>query len=230
MLDILTLGVGGIAYLTLRSIIGKSTIPIYVAYAGSPDCSKPNTRNIPLPKNNPIYYKDGDVEVDVSKLKPLIIEGHSLEPLGIKDQSTIFVQPEPNLLPDESLERLIGRFVIYKIDNERTLKEHPLKNISVNNGFKARKVVNIVNTKLDKVQIGEIINDFLKKDLDFLNSTEEEQKAFLDKIVGKYIFASDYYADDNKLIMSITYKSGKEKDYSFHSPHFLYGVVKYSSI
>lgn len=229
MLDILTLGIGSVAYLTLRSIIGKTTITVDVAYAGSPDCGKPNTRNIPLPKNNPIY-KDGDVEVDVSKLTPLIIEGLSLEPLGIKNQSTIFVQPEPEQLPDESLEKLIGRFVVYKIDNERTLKEHPLKNISVNNGFKARKVVNIVNTKLDNIQIEQIIHDFLKKDLDFQNSTDEEQKAFLDKIVGKYLFASNYYTNDNKLIMSITYKSGKEKDYSFHSPQFLYGVVKYNSI
>lgn len=229
MLDILTLGIGSVAYLTLRSIIGKTTITVDVAYAGSPDCAKPNTRNIPLPKNNPIY-KDGDVEVDVSKLTPLIIEGPSLEPLGIKNQSTIFVQPEPEQLPDESLKKLIGRFVVYKIDNERTLKEHPLKNISVNNGFKARKVVNIVNTKLDNIQIEQIIHDFLKKDLDFQNSTDEEQKAFLDKIVGKYLFASNYYTNDNKLIMSITYKSGKEKDYSFHSPQFLYGVVKYNSI
>ena len=69
-----------------------------------------------------------------------------------------------------------------------------------------------------------------EEDLDFQNSTDEEQKAFLDKIVGKYLFASNYYTNDNKLIMSITYKSGKEKDYSFHSPQFLYGVVKYNSI
>ena len=130
MIDLIILGVGGVAYLTMRSIIKKSTIEVRVAYAGNPDSCKPNTRKIPLPKNNPIY-RDGDIEVDVSNLTPLIIDGHSLEPLGIKDGSTIFVEENKNENKDDiqnkELANLIGRFVVFNIDNDRTLKEHPLK-------------------------------------------------------------------------------------------------------
>ena len=48
---------------------------------------------------------------------------------------------------------MIGRFVVFNIDNDRTLKEHPLKNIIVSNGLKTRKVIGIVQTKLDEKQI-----------------------------------------------------------------------------
>lgn len=233
MIDLIILGVGGVAYLTMRSIIKKSTIEVRVAYAGNPDSCKPNTRKIPLPKNNPIY-RDGDIEVDVSNLTPLIIDGHSLEPLGIKDGSTIFVEENKNENKDDiqnkELANLIGRFVVFNIDNDRTLKEHPLKNIIVSNGLKTRKVIGIVQTKLDEKQIKNQINEIMSSDKEFQHIESDKKEAFIAKIAKKYKFASDYYSNDQNLIMSITYKYGKEKDLSFHSPSFLFGIVKYNSI
>lgn len=233
MIDLIILGVGGVAYLTIRSIIKKSTIEVRVAYAGNPDSCKPNTRKIPLPKNNPIY-RDGDIEVDVSNLTPLIIDGHSLEPLGIKDGSTIFVEENKNENKDDiqnkELANLIGRFVVFNIDNDRTLKEHPLKNIIVSNGLKTRKVIGIVQTKLDEKQIKNQINEIMSSDKEFQHLESDKKEAFIAKIAKKYKFASDYYSNDQNLIMSITYKYGKEKDLSFHSPSFLFGIVKYNSI
>ena len=233
MIDLIILGVGGVAYLTMRSIIKKSTIEVRVAYAGNPDSCKPNTRKIPLPKNNPIY-RDGDIEVDVSNLTPLIIDGHSLEPLGIKDGSTIFVEENKNENKDDiqnkELANLIGRFVVFNIDNDRTLKEHPLKNIIVSNGLKTRKVIGIVQTKLDEKQIKNQINEIMSSDKEFQHLESDKKEAFIAKIAKKYKFASDYYSNDQNLIMSITYKYGKEKDFSFHSPSFLFGIVKYNSI
>jgi len=230
---LIILGVGGVAYLTMRSIIKKSTIEVRVAYAGNPDSCKPNTRKIPLPKNNPIY-RDGDIEVDVSNLTPLIIDGHSLEPLGIKDGSTIFVEENKNENKDDiqnkELANLIGRFVVFNIDNDRTLKEHPLKNIIVSNGLKTRKVIGIVQTKLDEKQIKNQINEIMSSDKEFQHLESDKKEAFIAKIAKKYKFASDYYSNDQNLIMSITYKYGKEKDLSFHSPSFLFGIVKYNSI
>lgn len=228
MIDLIILGVGGVAYLTMRSIIKKSTIEVRVAYAGNPDSCKPNTRKIPLPKNNPIY-RDGDIEVDVSNLTPLIIDGHSLEPLGIKDGSTIFVEKEDDI-QKKKLANLIGRFVVFNIDNDRTLKEHPLKNIIVSNGLKTRKVIGIVQTKLDEKQIKNQINEIMSSDKEFQHLESDKKEAFITKIAKKYKFASDYYSNDQNLIMSITYKYGKEKDLSFHSPKFLFGIVKYNSI
>ena len=233
MIDLIILGVGGVAYLTMRSIIKKSTIEVRVAYAGNPDSCKTNTRKIPLPKNNPIY-RDGDIEVDVSNLTPLIIDGHSLEPLGIKDGSTIFVEENKNENKDDiqnkELANLIGRFVVFNIDNDRTLKEHPLKNIIVSNGLKTRKVIGIVQTKLDEKQIKNQINEIMSSDKEFQHLESDKKEAFIAKIAKKYKFASDYYSNDQNLIMSITYKYGKEKDLSFHSPSFLFGIVKYNSI
>lgn len=229
MIDLIILGVGGVAYLTMRSIIKKSTIEVRVAYAGNPDSYKPNTRKIPLPKNNPIY-RDGDIEVDVSNLTPLIIDGHSLEPLGIKDGSTIFVEENKDDIQNKELANLIGRFVVFNIDNDRTLKEHPLKNIIVSNGLKTRKVIGIVQTKLDEKQIKNQINEIMSSDKEFQHLESDKKEAFIAKIAKKYKFASDYYSNDQNLIMSITYKYGKEKDLSFHSPSFLFGIVKYNSI
>ena len=230
MIDLIILGVGGVAYLTMRSIIKKSTIEVRVAYAGNPDSCKPNTRKIPLPKNNPIY-RDGDIEVDVSNLTPLIIDGHSLEPLGIKDGSTIFVEENKNENKDDiqnkELANLIGRFVVFNIDNDRTLKEHPLKNIIVSNGLKTRKVIGIVQTKLDEKQIKNQINEIMSSDKEFQHLESDKKEALIAK---KYKSASEYYSNDQNLIMSITYKYGKEKDLSFHSPSFLFGIVKYNSI
>ena len=37
------------------------------------------------------------------------------------------------------------------------------------------------------------------------------------------------YNEDEYLIMSITYKNGICKDYSFHSPKWLYGIVEYNT-
>ena len=233
MIDLIILGVGGVAYLTMRSIIKKSTIEVRVAYAGNPDSCKPNTRKIPLPKNNPIY-RDGDIEVDVSNLTPLIIDGHSLEPLGIKDCSTILVEENKyenkDDIQNKELANLIGRFVVFNIDNDRTLKEHPLKNIIVSNGLKTRKVIGIVQTKLDEKQIKNQINEIMSSDKEFQHLESDKKEAFIAKIAKKYKFASDYYSNDQNLIMSITYKYGKEKDLSFHSPSFLFGIVKYNSI
>lgn len=179
MIDLIILGVGGVAYLTMRSIIKKSTIEVRVAYAGNPDSCKPNTRKIPLPKNNPIY-RDGDIEVDVSNLTPLIIDGHSLEPLGIKDGSTIFVEENKNENKDDiqnkELANLIGRFVVFNIDNDRTLKEHPLKNIIVSNGLKTRKVIGIVQTKLDEKQIKNQINEIMSSDKEFQHLESDKKR------------------------------------------------------
>lgn len=120
--------------------------------------------------------------------------------------------------------------LIFNIDNDRTLKEHPLKNIVVNNGLKTRKAIGIVQTKLDEEQIKNQINKIMSSDKEFQHLEFDKKEAFIAKIAKKYKFASDYYSNDQNLIMSITYKYGKEKDLSFHSPRFLFGIVKYNSI
>ena len=74
------------------------------------------------------------------------------------------------------------------------------------------------------------INEIMSSDKEFQHLESDKKEAFIAKIAKKYKFASDYYSNDQNLIMSITYKYGKEKDLSFHSPSFLFGIVKYNSI
>jgi len=52
----------------------------------------------------------------------------------------------------------------------------------------------------------------------------------LPRLWSKYSFASDFYKEDKELVVSVTYKNGEYKDYSFHSLDFLHGVVKYKSV
>lgn len=39
----------------------------------------------------------------------------------------------------------------------------------------------------------------------------------------------DYYAQDGSLLVSITYKDGDDKDYSFYSPAWIKGIVRYKN-
>ena len=125
--------------------------------------------------------------------------------------------------------KLIGRFIVFKIDNERTLHEYPLKNITIaNDGLKLRKVVKLLYTKESDIE-SQIEKFLLDNDSEFAKKTEEERKKEYDRYIKKYQFASSYYNEDEYLIMSITYKNGICKDYSFHSPKWLYGIVEYNT-
>lgn len=216
------------AYICMRYITKKMKVKYKIVFAGHPSSDISNIDISPLPQNAP-KYKLGIEEVDVSNLEQLIVKGKSLEPFGIKDGATVFVkrlEPNPN---EEKLEKLIGRFIVFEIDNERTLKEHPLKNITIaEGGLKLRKVVKIISRTSPDAET--VILDFLNHyDNDFQLQSNEEKRNEYDRYLRKYQFAKSYYNDDF-LIMSITYKNGKCKDYSFHSPKFLYGQVEYNTI
>lgn len=223
-MNFLILGLGCVAYLIIRSIAKNATIEVPVVYAGSPMTGYANSRVIPAPKNKPIY-REGEKEIDVSRLKQFVVIGCSLEPLGIRDEDVLYVEIIDQEHPVEQ-KSLIGRYVIYKIDTERTRLEHPLKPIDVTEGFKARKVLAVVKTKQKTEVIKEEVKKFIKEDEDDLMESNIED--CIQRVLNKYLFASEYYKDDDYLLMSITYKNGK-KDLSFHSVKFLYGVVKYAS-
>lgn len=223
-MNFLALGIGIVAYIIIRSIVKKATIEVPIVFAGSPMSGYANSRVIPIPKNKPIY-REGEKEIDVSGLKQFIVIGCSLEPLGIRDGDVLYVDV---INKNDQLDQnsLIGRFVIYNIDTKRTRIEHPLKSIDVTEGFKARKVLAIVKTKQDTETISEEVKKFIKEDEDGL--VESNIENCIQRVIEKYLFASEYYKEDDILLMSVTYKNGK-KDLSFHSLNFIYGVVKYAS-
>lgn len=222
-MDFFALGIGGVAYLVIRSIVNKATMEVPVVFAGTPMGGYANSRVIPIPKNRPIY-REGEQEIDVSSLKQFVVVGHSLEPLGIRDGDILYVSVEDKEHPTDT-KLLIGRFVVYNIDTERTRVEHPLKTIDVTTGWKARKVLAVVKTKQEK-NIREEVKKFIAEGEE--NLIEADVETCVQRVLDKYSFASRYYNEDDELLMSVTYKDGK-KDLSFHSPRYLYGIVKYTS-
>lgn len=229
MINLAILVVGGLTYLILRSLINTYEIEIPTVFAGSPNGKDTTVRKISTFVNNPIY-KDGDIEINVSNLTPLSVDGHSLEPLGIKDKSILFVDTTISEYRSD-LNKLIGRFVIFEIDGIRTLSEYPLSVGVVTEGLKARKVVKIIKSDLNKDAATAEIQTFL---MDNDSDGSQCDADLVDETVAKYTFASNFYksSEDSikNLIMSVTYKNGKDKKYSFHSEKFLYGVVKYYSV
>ncbi len=223
-MDFFALGIGGAAYLVIRSIVNKATMEVPVVFAGTPMGGYANSRVIPIPKNRPIY-REGEQEIDVSSLKQFVVVGHSLEPLGIRDGDILYVSVEDKEHPTDT-KLLIGRFVVYNIDTERTRVEHPLKTIDVTTGWKARKVLAVVKTKQEKENIREEVKKFIAEGEE--NLIEADVETCVQRVLDKYSFASRYYNEDDELLMSVTYKDGK-KDLSFHSPRYLYGIVKYTS-
>lgn len=223
----------GVLYIIGTIIIGRITVRRHIVFAGSPNANEygDEIEEVKLPKNNPIY-KIGDTIIDVSKCVQLIVKGKSLEPEGINDGCIVFANEISLSNTDiEALKKLVGRFIILKIDNERTLQEHPLKQISiVTDGLKLRKVVKIIDVGLTNEQKENEIRNFLKeKDDDYGKLSDIDENKFYDGIKKKYDFASQYYNNDRYLIMSITYPKGGDKNYSFHSPKYLYGIVEFTS-
>ena len=214
------------AYLGLRLVVKRMTVKRKIVFAGHPSSyDMPNIDISPLPQNDPKYTIGAEV-VDVSGLEQMVVKGKSLEPFGIKDNAIVFVREID--LKNCNLNKLVGRFIVFKIDNERTLQEYPLRNIAIaEDGLKLRKIVKILSNKDDNME--QIKQFLLDNDNDFINKSESEQVEEYDRYIKKFKFASSYYNEDEYLIMSITYKNGTCKDYSFHSTKWLYGIVEYNT-
>lgn len=207
-----------VIYFIIRVLSKRMMEKIPVAFAGAYDGSE-TVVSIPKSRNNTIYT-EGDNVVNLDSYTKYIISGKSLEKVGIADGSYIYTSEA-----DEDLYSMINRFVIFRYDNKRLAEEHPeIKNPV--EAFKARKVASIFHTKLSKADFEGKMSAILSSDAEI-----KEIAKCIEYLWRKYSFASKFYNEADSLIVSITYKdNGTRKDYSFHSPAFLIGVVKYKSI
>lgn len=205
-------------YFVIRIATAKRTETVNRAFAGAYDG---NDTVAILPKDrNKTIYTEGESVIDLSDFDKFLITGHSLEKVGLSNSTFVYTKP----LGDDDIYSICNRFVIFKYDNRRLAKEHPEISNPVD-GYKARKVVAILETNLSKTNFEEKLKGILGSDTDIADVYD-----CLKYLWKKYEFASEYYKEDKELIVSITYKSGQSKDYSFHSVHFLHGVVRYKSI
>lgn len=206
-----------LAVVIFLNTTGNGVETIDKAFAGSPKVGSA-VLEVDRGSNKTIYTENG-APVDLSSMLRFAIEGNSLEHVGLKHGTIVYTNKD---YIKSGLSVLVGRFIILIIDNERTLKEHP--EYPPIAGYKARKVVDIFRTKMERSGFDEKMKPLLDEDKDVKDSSK-----CLERLWQKYTFASNYYDDDTLLIVSITYKDGKEKDYSFHSPQWLAGVVQYKN-
>ena len=207
----------------LSGIASKpSTIEMQTAFAGIPQPQVPSKVMCNQP-NRKVNTLLGEEKVDLSGFEKILIKGHSLEKAGIMDNSIVYVTKYN--MPPENMDFAVGRFIILKIDNERTSAEHPLDPNYVHSmGLKARKVIRIVPTNLDEEGLKSVIGDI------FDQLPAERKEILKQQILEKYMFASNYYAErgESTLIMSLTYRNdGRDLGFSFHSKQFLYGIIEY---
>ena len=207
-----------IVYFVIRIAVEKRTENIKIAFAGAYDGNE-TVKSFPKERNKTIYTEGEDV-VDLSEYDKFVISGRSLEKVGLNDGVFVYTQP----LGDNNLYSICNRFVIFKYDNKRLLEEHPEITNPVD-GYKARKVSSIFDNNLSE-------NDFKRKIREILSHDSEiqDKEECTSRLWTKYSFAARYYNGEDRLIVSITYKNGEDKDYSFHSKKYLHGVVKYKSV
>ena len=205
-------------YFIIRIATAKRTETVTIAFAGAYDG---NDTVAILPKDrNQTIYTEGETLVNLSEYDRYLIRGHSLEKVDLPDGVFVYARP----LGNEDVYSICNHFVIIRYDNERLAKEHPEITNPVE-GFKARKVVTVLDNHLAETKFKEEFRKILASD-----SEITDVDRCLNHLWSKYKFASLFYQDDQRLMVSITYKDGVTKDYSFHSFRFLSGVVRYRSI
>lgn len=198
-------------------LLGKDP-KIQYLYAGKPEQEKfSDISQKELKDNNEFLFEDGTI-IDWSAYTAFVIRGISLAPEKILDKTIVLAKMIPcwfRWINRSKYWEYIkkGKFIILKNDSKRSKKEYPDRKVL--SGIKIRRVVSPIKKGL-------------KKD-DFLSILKDENipESSLERIYGKYDFACNYYKRENKLILSVTYKSTGEKDLSFHSIKFLRGIVKY---
>lgn len=216
-----------IVYLLIRWLSQRASVTVPTAFASNPKKDIPTQETLPI-SHYPVMSILGGKRVNVSRLIKIIIRGKSLAKFGVNDKSLVYVSPQKfnnDKYSLENLKKLIGRIIILQIDNVRTVQEHPFdENFFRSDGLKARKVISILNTKLGKDELMRLLPFLNEPNIEFPENITE----FKEKIYKKYKFASDFYSEDEYLIMSMTYrKDGNQLGFSFHSPKFVFGVVEY---
>lgn len=212
---------GILLYAVIHILTSKKTELVDKAFAGKPKGSA-NAIEVKKEPNRTIYTENGE-ERDLSMMRRFIIEGNSLEKAGLNDGVTVYT----DLVYDKERPLSIsGYFIILKIDNERTMAEHPEMTDYIE-GFKARKLVTVFPTKMSRQEFDKKMTPILTQDGDVEEAAITDCKEHL---WGKYDFASSYYNTQGQLLVSITYKDGETKDYSFHSLEYLAGIVKFKDV
>ena len=209
-----------IIYFVIKIATTKQAEEVNVAFAGSYDGNK-TVKLLPKERNKTIYTEGEDI-VDLSKYDKFLISGHSLDKVGLPDG--VFVYTQPLNEDRDDLYSICNRFVIFKYDNRRLSEEHP-EITNLVDGYKARKVSAIFTNHMSQEAFILRMREILSHD----NEIQDVENC-ASRLWNKYSFASEFYDEEENIVVSITYKNGEHKDYSFHSKKFISGIVRYKSV
>lgn len=160
--------------------------------------------------SNKNFVLDGKT-IDAGMYEIFIVDGESMSHCGIHTGNGLLV----NHYADK-LRMPVGSVVVYEVNRERYLKEHP-EMVADCGEFKVRQLLGYAQISENNDAIYEQLKG---RDAD-LSSAPFKQILFdkLDK-------ARKYGIDNQTVTISITYREG-EKDYSIHTLAELYGIVMY---
>lgn len=182
-----------------------------VAKAGGVDRLSPLTSKINDLSNKSFKYNGENV--DIKDYEVFIVDGESMSKCRIHTGNGVLVS---RLFDKENLKN--GQVIIYEIDSKRYLYDHPEADPEkAQHGFKIRQFLDYVDLGNDN----DTIYEKVRKIDDDLNENKYRELFFqkLDK--------ARCYIGDQKVIISLTYKNGSDKDYSVHTLSELYGEVKF---
>ena len=160
--------------------------------------------------SNKNFILDGKT-IDAGMYEIFIVEGESMAHCGIHTGNGLLV----NRYTDK-LHIPVGSVVVYEVNRERYLKEHP--ELAADCGeYKVRQLLGYAKINEDN---GTIYNQLKGSDADLSSDF------FKKTLFGKLDKARKYGITDEIVTVSITYKEG-QKDYSIHTLTELYGLVMY---
>lgn len=211
----------------LNFLLNMTSDFIPIAYAGSPTSSA--VEKEVKGSQYATVFREGGKKVSMDGLYPYLVDGNSLEPEGFRNGSTIYVDKDVVASMEQlQLETFIGRFVVIAIDDERYRLEHPEKPIRIEGGFKVRKVLGFFDSNVQREGFNELMNGLIEKfnGSPYHNCVDDRHR-FIESLYQKFDSARRYYRDEPKIMVFVTYKEGVYRDFSFHSPKYIVGVVRY---
>lgn len=218
MIYIIILGIVVVFLVVIKLVTNGLTEYVDYAFVEDPT-GEGKTIAIKKGRNKMIYIEGGKV-VDLSGYDKYIVSGPSMEKVGLQNGSYIYTK---DLKDDEPIESICNHFVVFKFDKKRFSKEHPKNKVPID-GYKVRKAIAFLPTKLSEEAFIAKMSKILNKDKEIL-----DKKKYVYSLYEKYKFASEFYKDEDELIVSFTYRKGIVKDYSFEPAILIKSVVKFKS-
>ena len=147
-------------------------------------------------------FKIKNTLVDIRNYMLFVIYGNSMEPLGLKSGTIAIVK---RLSSEDKYNIPSKSVVIIQIDTDRSKKEGK----KITKGFKARQFLGYCN-------FSDSDDEIIKKLFSIEPKLKEKETTYESKLRKKLRDAREYFGEFDNMAVSLTYKDGRELDFSIH--------------